>query len=44
VLSRRQVIECGIQGEAIKYRLRSGEWQRIHQGVYRIRGAPVSWD
>jgi hypothetical protein len=29
---------------AIQHRLDSGEWQRLHPGVYRMRGAPPSWE
>jgi Transcriptional regulator, AbiEi antitoxin len=44
VFSRGQALDCGVGGEAIKYRLRSGDWQRIQPGVYRMRGAPGSYD
>jgi hypothetical protein len=44
VLSRSQALEAGLGRGAIQHRLDSGEWQRLHPGVYRIRGAPPSWE
>ncbi|HEY2667634.1 MAG TPA: type IV toxin-antitoxin system AbiEi family antitoxin domain-containing protein [Actinomycetota bacterium] len=44
VFSRGQALERGVGPDAINYRLRSGEWQRLHPGVYRMRGAPPSWE
>jgi hypothetical protein len=43
VLSRQQALEAGLGVGAIQHRLNSGEWQRIHQRVYRVRGTPGSW-
>jgi hypothetical protein len=33
-----------VGADAIQYRLPSGDWQRVHPGVYRMRGAPPSHD
>jgi hypothetical protein len=44
VLSRSQALEAGLGRGAIQRRLDSGEWQRLHPGVYRMRGAPPSWE
>ncbi|HEY4937791.1 MAG TPA: hypothetical protein VIJ69_02075 [Actinomycetota bacterium] len=44
MLSRQQALEAGLGVGAIQHRLNTGDWQRIHQGVYRMRGAPVSWE
>jgi hypothetical protein len=44
VLSRSQALEAGLGRGAIQHRLDSGEWQRLHPGVYRMRGAPPSWE
>jgi very-short-patch-repair endonuclease len=34
VVSRQQAHEAGFTKEAVKWRLRSGEWQRLHRGAY----------
>jgi hypothetical protein len=34
VVSRQQAHEAGFTAEAIKWRLRSGEWQRLYRGAY----------
>jgi hypothetical protein len=44
VLSRSQALEAGLGRGAIQHRLDSGEWQRLHPGVYRMRGASPSWE
>ena len=44
MLSRQQALQAGLGVGAIQHRLNTGDWQRIHQGVYRMRGAPVSWE
>jgi hypothetical protein len=44
VLNRSQALEAGLGRGAIQRRLDSGEWQRLHPGVYRMRGAPPSWE
>ena len=44
VFSRSQALEAGFGRGAIQHRLDSGEWDRLHPGVYRMRGAPPSWE
>lgn len=44
MFSREQALEAGVGAGAIKYRCEVGEWQRIHQGVYRVAGVPPSWE
>jgi very-short-patch-repair endonuclease/predicted transcriptional regulator of viral defense system len=39
-----QAREIGLSPKAIKVRLRSGVWVRVYQGVYRMAGAPQTWD
>ena len=34
VISRQQALDAGFTEKAIKWRLRSGTWQRLHTGVY----------
>src|SRR4051794_36693099 len=36
VLSRRQLIELGLDPQAIKHRLRKGRLHSIHRGVYAV--------
>jgi hypothetical protein len=40
MVSRRQVVSAGGPDAAIARRLRSGQWERCHPGVYRVGGAP----
>ena len=34
VLSRAQALECGMSPGTVRWRLRGGQWQRLHAGVY----------
>jgi hypothetical protein len=40
--TRQQLLELGVTARMISRRLTSGEWIVVHQGVYRLAGAPVS--
>lgn len=44
VLSLAQARTAGLSLRAIARRLESGRWERLHPGVYRIAGAPASWE
>jgi hypothetical protein len=44
LLTYSQAIECGLTEKMIKQRLASGRWTRLHEGVYRVNGAPQSWN
>jgi hypothetical protein len=39
VISRPQAIRCGLTSSAIGRRVEVGEWERLHQGVYRLAGS-----
>ena len=39
-----QALQCGFTPDVIGYRLRSGRWQRVHKGVYRVAGAVTSFE
>lgn len=41
ILTRDQLLSCGLSGEQVKRWLRSGRIRRLHSGVYRVAGAPV---
>jgi putative AbiEi antitoxin of type IV toxin-antitoxin system/uncharacterized protein DUF559 len=43
VVSRAQAQACGLTPRMIDYRVSSGRWQRVHQGVYAVAGLPPSW-
>jgi very-short-patch-repair endonuclease len=43
VISRAQAQACGLTRRMIDHRVRSGRWQRLHQGVYAVAGVPQSW-
>ena len=34
VVSRQQALDAGFSGKAIEWRLRTGAWRRVYQGVY----------
>ena len=44
LLSRDQLLEAGVGRAAIQYRLGSGTLVPVHPGVYRLQGAPSSWE
>jgi hypothetical protein len=39
-----QALACGATPSAIKHRIRAGRWLRVHRGVYRIAGVPLTWE
>ena len=39
VISRPQAIRCGLTSSAIGRRVETGDWERLHQGVYRLGGS-----
>jgi len=44
LVSRAQALDAGLGRGAIQRRLDSSEWLPIHPGVYRMQGAPASWE
>lgn len=44
VFSRAQLTRDGGTERAIDHRLRADQWERVHPGVYRLAGAPLSWE
>jgi very-short-patch-repair endonuclease len=43
VISRAEAIKLGMTASQLEYRLRSGRWERLSPGVYRLTGAPPLW-
>lgn len=43
VIGRPQAQACGLTPRMIDYRVSSGRWRRVHQGVYVVAGLPPSW-
>ncbi|MEJ7834302.1 MAG: hypothetical protein WKF79_15415 [Nocardioides sp.] len=43
VLTRRQVLECGGDDNAIERRIRRREWARVHTGVFVDHTGPPTW-
>jgi hypothetical protein len=39
-----QALACGLTADQVHYRFRLGRWTRIGVHVFRIEGAPVTWD
>jgi len=44
VFSLEQALECGLTRVQVRERLRIGQWVTIGRGVYRIAGAPQTWE
>ncbi|HEX9823351.1 MAG TPA: type IV toxin-antitoxin system AbiEi family antitoxin domain-containing protein [Actinomycetota bacterium] len=44
VLSRVQALERGLSPAAVDRRVAAGRWETIYPGVFRIAGAPSSWE
>src|SRR2546421_8160405 len=42
LVTREQARAAGLSDDAVQRRLSSGLWERLHQGVYRLAGAPPS--
>jgi Protein of unknown function (DUF559) len=43
LLERGWLLLAGVTEHEIKGRVRSGQWLVVHPGVYRLAGAPVTW-
>lgn len=43
VISRRQVLDAGLQNHDIRRLLRRNEWARVHDGVYVDHTGPLTW-
>jgi hypothetical protein len=44
VFSRRQALADGVTVDAIKHRLRTGRWEPVGLGVYRVAGSRPTWE
>lgn len=44
VLSRLQALKCGVTPHGIKHRIQAARWQVKLPTVYRVTGAPGSWE
>lgn len=44
VITRAQALAAGLTREAIRHLLRSGRWEVIAPGVYRLVGSPATWE
>lgn len=43
LVSRAQVLECGLDRKHAERQIASGRWLRIHDGVYQIDTRPLDW-
>ncbi|MCF8608215.1 hypothetical protein L5I01_33175 [Gordonia sp. HY442] len=43
VVSRRQVLECGLDSAFVRRRLRRREWVAVYDGVYVTHTGPMTW-
>lgn len=39
-----QALSCDFTPTAVQYRVRTGKWLRVHKGVYRLAGAPRTFE
>jgi len=44
LFTRQQVVALGFTADAIKHRLRTGQWEVIAVGVYRLPGSTRTWE
>lgn len=44
LLTLAQVVEAGGTRKAVSVRLAAGRWERVHPRVYRVAGAPETWE
>jgi hypothetical protein len=44
VFARPQILLEGGMRRTINYRLQTNQWERLHPGVYRLAGAPLTWE
>lgn len=44
LITTRQARSLGISADGIRHRVRTGVWERVDQGLYRLRGTPSSWE
>jgi predicted transcriptional regulator of viral defense system len=44
LLTRHQAIEAGLSSASIARLVRSGVWERVQPRVYRVAGAPDTWE
>jgi predicted transcriptional regulator of viral defense system len=42
VFSRAQAVDKGLKDSQVERRIRDGRFERLHPGVYRVAGAPVT--
>jgi very-short-patch-repair endonuclease len=43
LITRRQALDAGLSSRSIDHRVAAGFWERAHRGVYRLSGAPSTW-
>ena len=43
LITRVQARDLGLSDAGVHRRLRKGEWERVHRGVFRLAGAPATW-
>jgi len=43
-LTRRQALKAGLKAHQIAYRVKTGQWREVAQGVYVVAGSPVRWE
>lgn len=43
LITRQQAIDAGLRKPQVRYRTDSGEWERVHYGLYRHAMVPRTW-
>jgi len=44
LFTAKQAQHLGVTPKAVRTRIASGRWERVHPGVFRIAGTPLSWE
>ncbi|MGI8983232.1 MAG: type IV toxin-antitoxin system AbiEi family antitoxin domain-containing protein, partial [Acidimicrobiales bacterium] len=44
VFGRGQAVALGVTPSAVQHRLRTGRWELVRPGLYRLPGSPRTWE
>jgi hypothetical protein len=44
LITTRQARALGMSRDAVVHRVERGSWERVRNGLFRLRGAPVTWE
>ncbi len=44
VFTYNEALACGLTPDAIRHRVRTGRWERVGRGAYRLAGTAATWE